>query len=171
MQQELFESLQGLRGKECWNFGGGPGTGSMMTLDFGKKALWPVNSIKTGLTPAKQRFRGEISVYVQFAAWRLESKSAVVCSSTSSNHEGGPMQTGMAQVVGRRVQTVELSHPGLDLTIEFEGGLWLRVFCDQTNTEDESDNYSVHLQDRVYSVGIFSRVECEKHAPPRSSVK
>ena len=74
------------------------------------------------------------------------------------------MQTGMTQVVGRRVQAVELSHPGLDLTIEFEGDLCLRVFCDQTSTEDENDNYSIHLLDRDYSIGIYSRISRTTHA-------
>jgi hypothetical protein len=159
MHTKLRHALRSLSGKECWSFIGGPGTGSMMTLDFGRKVAKAVRLPNPMLSPDQQCFDGEISLYVEFASWRFESSTAVICSSTSSNQERGPMQAGMEQVVGRRVKSTDLTCPGLDLTIEFEGSLWLRIFCDQTNTVERSDNYSLHLRDGTYVVGPSSCVE------------
>jgi len=163
---EMVLALYRLVGKPCWGITG-VNTGTMASLDFGDKIPRPVRLRNPHLTPDQQQYAGEIGLFIKEAAWRLDSRASVICGSLSSNHEGGPKHTGLSKLLGRRVTRVKVAHPGLDVTIGFEGGLRLQVFCDRTNTTDESDNYSVHLADRVYSVRTLSQIECLDLQNPR----
>ncbi len=131
----------------------------MISLDFGKKIPQKKKAANTHLPPIRQRFIGEIAIFIENAAWRLDSELEIICSSTSSNHKGGRYEKAANLLVGRKVVRVDISKPALDLVIEFDGKLFLRVFCDQTNEVDNHDNYSVHMVEGIYTIGTNSQVK------------
>jgi hypothetical protein len=87
----LSEELKKLVGNPCWGIVAGLGTGSHISLAFGQKH--PRRRVLTNphLTEDQQRSEGEYILYVT-CAWRLQLPDKVICSSTSSNAEGGPLQ-------------------------------------------------------------------------------
>jgi len=155
---ELAETLKGLQHKKCWCAVGGPGTGSMIHLHFGDKIPRSKPLSNPHLTPEVQNFEGEIGLFIQFAAWRIDTKSSVICSSTTSNELDGPFGAGLQLILDKPVVKAEVSFPGLDIRIEFAGGVFLTVFCDQTNIVDENCNYSVRLKNKGFSIDTNSRV-------------
>jgi hypothetical protein len=154
----LIKHLADLRGKKCWSFIGGPGSGSMLTLDFGEKIPRKRPVSNPTLTTEQQNYVGEVCLFIQNAGWRIDDESSVICSSTSSNDLDGPFGKGLRLILNQRVEKIVVAHPGLDLRIEFEGKMVLTVFCDQANSEDEACNYSVHINKKTFAVEAYSKL-------------
>lgn len=161
LQHALVGYLTSLQGKECWGFIAGAGSGSMVTFDFGGRVPRRKPALNPNLTDEQRNFIGEITLFIQDAAWRIDSENGVLCGSTTWNDLAGPFGDGLRKIVGCRVQGIAVSRPGMDLSIEFDKGLRLKVFCNQTNAEDDGVNYSLHLNTKVYVVGINSSVTIE----------
>jgi hypothetical protein len=102
MRSELLKSLDTLRGKECWGFIGGPGTGSMITLDFGDKIPRKKAVSNPTLSSEQQKFQGEVVLFIQFAAWRIDFASSVICSSATPNNLDGPFGEGLRSILRKR---------------------------------------------------------------------
>lgn len=160
LAEEFTSELRQLIGKPYWSFCGGENTGSDIDLGFGRKIPRTVPLLNPYLTEEQKYYDAEIALFIK-CAWRLDSEDEVICGSTDSNIVGGPMLTGLSSIVGRAVESVKIERPGFDLTLRFEGELVLRIFCDQTNLEDDYDNYSLHLTDKVYVVGARGCISCE----------
>jgi hypothetical protein len=161
LPQDFVAALHSLVDKECWGFSAGPGTGSMVVLDFGKKVPRTRVLANPHLTEDQKRFKGEVSLFLQGAAWRLNSQTAIICGSTDSNEPDGPMLQGLGGLVSTKARAVDLMSRFLDLLIEFEGGIFLTVFCDQTNIDDQCDNYSLHVKGKVFAVATRSKLIVE----------
>ena len=71
------------------------------------------------------------------------------------------MLIGLQSVISKVVEDVDIRKPAFDLTLRFRGDLSLRVFCDQTNSEDDDSNYTFHTKDRIYIVGPRGRLRFE----------
>lgn len=164
----FIKQLADLQGKECWSFIGGPGTGSMLTLDFGEKMLRERPVRNPTLTTEQRNYIGEIRLFIQNAGWRIDDDSSVICSSTSSNDLDGSFGKGLRLILNQRVERIVVSHPGLDLRIEFEGKMVLTVFCDQANSEDEACNYSVHLNKKTFAIEAYSKLTQLTKKVPRA---
>jgi len=149
----LRKFLTALRRKRCWSVLAGPGTGSMVTLAFGKRVPRPRPISNPTLTEEQNRFDGELKLFLKDAAWRIDGKRGPVCSSTDNNKRGGPMLRGLNRLVGKKVTSATVAGTAADLTISFSGGLRLLVFSVQTNSEDEEDNYSIHGRVGTVAVG------------------
>ena len=160
LPEDLAESLKGLIAKECSGFYAGPVTGPDIDLHFGRKTTIVVPVSRPSLPEGLKLAQGEISLFIE-CAWRLDSEREVICGSTDSNENDGPMQRGLALIVGRAVKSVKVELPAGDLTVRFDGDIALRVFCDQTNLEEGNDNYSLHVKDRIYIVGPRGRLRYE----------
>ena len=167
--EEFIRNMSDLKSKSCWSFYAGPSTGSHVDFDFGKKVPRAVPLLGNPTLTHNQRFyEGEMSLFVQ-CAWRLDSVDAVICGSTDSNEKGGAMLAGLQSVIGKTVEDVVIAEPSFDLTLRFRGDLSLKIFCDQTNLEDDDPNYMLHTKDRIYVVGPRSRIRLETPSrnPPR----
>jgi hypothetical protein len=161
LAEEFVRRLMDLRGKPCWSFYAGPSTGSHVDFDFGRKVPRVVPMLgNRNLTDDQKFHEGEMSLFIE-CAWRLDSDEEVICGSTDSNEKGGPMLIGLQSVLNRVVEDVDLRKPAFDLTLRFRGDLSLRVFCDQTNLEDDDSNYTFHAKDRIYIVGSRGRIRFE----------
>ena len=158
---ELKQAFEHLIGQECWSVAVGKGTGSMVTLDFGRKVLRKRRLHNSHLSAEQQVYRGEFWLYLENCAWRVDSESEVICGSTDDNEESGFMVDGMKKMVGQCVKAYELSFPGLDLVLHFSNSLSLHLFCDQVNLTDDIDNYSFSLPTILYTVGPRSNLFVE----------
>lgn len=148
--------LEEVAGRRLSRIVAGEGTGSAVDFCFSAR---PGELVR--ITPARIRsFRPSVETpygLLVKCAWRLDGETGVVCGGWDDNTEGGPMLTGLAQLVGREIETVDLTEPGLDLTMRFAGGLVLRVFCDQVNEADADDNYYLFFPGGSVAVGTKSR--------------
>ena len=72
------------------------------------------------------------------------------------------MVKGLSRLRDKTVQVVEVFDPIPDLTVRFDGDLSLKIFCDQTDVEHHSDNYSLRLGDLFVVVGTRGRIEFEE---------
>jgi hypothetical protein len=158
----MRDGLALLRDKQCWSILAGAGTGSTMHLEFGAKVLriTPLRP-RLGLTLEQMRYEGEIDLFVQ-CAWRLERSQTVLCGSTDADRNDGPMVQGLKELAGRTVLAAEIERSIPDLTVSFDGGLRLKVFCDQTNLVTNDDNYSLRVGGTIYAVGARGRILIEK---------
>lgn len=156
---EFKQQIHSLVGQPCWSVVAGEGTGSIIALDFGKKIPRVVPLTNLHLTEDQRYFKAEMSLFIE-CAWRLDSHNGVICGSSDSDVNDGPMVRGLALIVDQKVGSVELAEPFWDLTIRFTGDLLLKIFCDQTNVEEEVSNYSLHLEDKLYTVGPRGKLDC-----------
>lgn len=147
---ELSKAISALVGRECWSAVAGAGTGSVVSLQFGEKVRRSQRFTNPYLSPEAQEFDGEYILFIE-CAWRLDSETAVVCSWTDDNSADGSMLAGLRQLQGQKVTDYKLSTPAQDLDLEFEGGLIIHVFCDQSGTPD-ADNYAFIDQASIYVV-------------------
>ena len=154
---ELVAAVQALVGKLCWGIVAGSGTGSV--VDFLIGAMIPLATPLTNphLSPEVRNNDSELGVFVK-CAWRLDGPNAVVAGCWDSNEAGGPMLSGLSQIEGQVITRAVVVSVGLDLELGFAGGHSLRVFCDQTNSVDDDDNYAVLMPDLVVTVGCRSVV-------------
>lgn len=162
----LQKGIAALVGKKCWGVAAGVGTGSMFTLDLGKKIRRLKVLSNPHLSKDQQCFEPEAWLYAQFAAWRLEKGNKVLCTSTTDNRNDGPMVNGLHRLVRRAVRNAEISIPGLDLAFQFAGGFVLKIFCDRANEAEDYDNYSLKLESYIYIAKSFSKLAIEHVQKP-----
>jgi len=157
--QKLISIVQRLVGTPCWGVAAGGCTGSRFILDFGERLERAVEINNPVLPAIRRKFRGELLLHVGCAAWRLDSTSEVITSSTDLSTPDGPMVSGLEGLRGREVTSAMITQPGLDLVLEFDKVRWLRVFCDQV--EGDLDNYTVAYRATFVAVGPRSSVSLE----------
>jgi hypothetical protein len=163
---DLGGELRRLEGLECWGVAVGEGSGSHVTLHFGRKKERERALEDASLPEVLRRFEAQFALFVENCAWRLDADE-MICSSKSPNHDEGPMRRGLRLLAGQRVIGAAVTAPANDLVVEFSGGYWLRLFCDCFDLEEDGDNYSFH-SDRGASVvraGGMLVVESNR-APP-----
>lgn len=154
---EFIASLNRLVGQVCWGFAAGKGTGSVISLDIGEKVLRESPLKNPHLTAKQRKYKAEFDLFIQ-CAWRLESKTQVICGAWDDNSEGGDMLEGLQRLVGQAINSIKVSKPAFDLAVNFNNGLVLRIFCEQTNQAEMEDNYSVFLPNTIYVVGNRSQL-------------
>lgn len=159
-ESEFLEELHHLNGLECWGVVAGEGTGSRITLDFGKNIprARPLKNPK--LSEMQRQHKGEFGLFVQNCAWRLGSET-VICSSKSPNSSDGPMVRGLQSVVGQHVVNVAVTSPGYDLVVHFSGGARLHLFCDCLDQTRDGNNYSFHTLSRSFVICAGSTIITE----------
>jgi hypothetical protein len=165
LEKKLETSINQLIDKECWGIVAGEGTGSFVNLEIGEKIRRNKEIENPALETDVRQFEGQYSLSLE-CAWRLDSTEAVICGASDDNSKDGKMLDGLRLLIGRRISRINLSKPGLDLDIEFSKDLTLKVFCDQTNENDQNDNYMLFTPDQIITVSYGSRLECEPHRRP-----
>ncbi len=155
---DVREVLDGMTGEICWSIKAGKGTGTHVSVDVGAKVRRRMRIPNPSLTAEQREFKGECG-FIVYSAWRLDGLEEVVGGCWESNEKDGPMLTTLAQLVGRRIEGYELRGPALDLDLHLEGGLIFRIFCDQTDLEEDQNSYSVWKQLKLVSVGPRTKIE------------
>lgn len=153
----LRTDLLSLVGEKCWAVVAGTGTGSVLSLYFGGRVPRQRRLSNPNVSAEAQEFDGEYVLYIE-CAWRLDSEDAVICSWTDDNSRGETMLTGLQNLENETVRACELGHPAHDLTITFENGMALRIFCDQAG-DDGPDNFSFFTGSQASVVGARGTVQ------------
>lgn len=151
IRNQFLNDLRRLEGLQCWGITAGEGTGSHVSLDFGKKIERARLLRNPHLSEAVRNFTGEFGIFVQDCAWRLDADK-VICSSKTPNANDGPMALGLRNLVDQRVVNAVATLPGYDLLIEFSAGAKLRLFCDCFDDASDGNNYSFHTPEWVFLV-------------------
>jgi len=157
--ENLRRDLGLLEGEVCWAAIGGEGTGSIISLSIGEKI--PKSS------PSKNKFLSELARnndskhgFMIYGAWRVDSENEVISGSHMSNENDGPMVRGLRQLADKRILAIKCEKPGLDLVIQFEGGLCLSVFCAEIDAETE-EFYTFKSSSGWYSISHNGKVDYE----------
>lgn len=148
-----------LVGKPCWGISAGGCTGSRFILKCGKQLKRDRPLTNTHLPELQRLYEAELGVNVGCAAWRLDGENEVITSSTDDSSPSGPMVHGLSRLIGTYVTCAQVTRPGMDLVLEFQDGLRLRVFCDQF--ESGCSNYSVFCGELSLTVGSRSELATE----------
>jgi hypothetical protein len=159
--EKFFSDINTLCSKICWGIVAGEGTGSTIALDFGEKIPRKKKILNPTLTDEQKKYTAELSLFIS-CAWRIESDNKVICGSTDPNANDGPMVRGLKNLVDHKVDSIHVLLPSFDLSLLFDGFLWLRVFCDQTGEVEEYDNYSFFSSDRIYTIKARSVLTWEQ---------
>jgi hypothetical protein len=154
----LRKALSELLDKPCWRVKYGTGTGSMLSMEFGKRIPSTVKLPARLANKSSTIEHGEIGIFIKHCSWRIEADDKVVCTSTSDNTIGQAGDLGTALLCKQQIISVDLDFPSYDLDIRFTGGVHLRVFCDQANGVEASDNYSIHMESITFVVGPMSQL-------------
>lgn len=162
---EFIASLNRLIGQVCWGFAAGAGTGSVVSLDIGGKVLRKKPLKNPHISSKQRKYTSEFGLFIR-CIWRIESKTQVICGAWDDNAKGGDMIEGLQRLVGQAISSIKVSKPALDLAVNFNSGLVLRIFCDQTNQAEMEDNYSVFLPDAIYVVSNRSQLRREARIVP-----
>src|SRR5579863_4372902 len=128
IRDHFLNDLRRLEGLHCWGITAGEGTGSHVSLDFGKKVERAKPLRNRHLTEAVRKFTGEFGIFVQGCAWRLDADK-MICSSKTPNTNDGPMALGLRTLLDQRVVNAATTLPEYDLLIEFSTGTRLCLFC------------------------------------------
>lgn len=159
ISESLLQALKALTGLTCSEVVAGIGVGTNFSLSFG-----PVVRMETITTPKGPREREvfDWAVFVQNTTWRLENASRVICSSTAdSNGPDSALYLGLNGLLCSKVQIANVSHTGLDLTIEFDNGNRLLVFSVALYDPNEDHNYTVFTPSQAISVTFDGSINCE----------
>ncbi|MDY7093081.1 MAG: hypothetical protein SX243_08935 [Acidobacteriota bacterium] len=154
-RRKLEAIIDKLKGLTCWSYVAGSGTGSVVALDFGRKIRRARPLRNPSLTEDQRTFEGEISILVE-CAWRVDSRTQVLGGSANDNRQGMAMLKSLGKLIGCRVADAKALAPGYDLLIDFEEGLRFEAFAVETNLEDDVDNYSIHTEKSILTVGAGS---------------
>lgn len=151
--------LDRLTGLVIWDVAAAAITESAFSVDAGHRL--PVAPVSK-YSPTEQ---GEYGLYVK-CAWRLEGEDTTVCTWQDDRSEGGRMLNGLRSMVGRRIISARAGPPSWDLTVQFDGGLRLLVFCDISTEDPDPECYDLFSPDTSFGVLAGGSIEAEVRFGP-----
>src|SRR5262245_39061817 len=77
-QDSIAQHLPELVGKACWSVKAGKNTGSVLSMEFGRKIKLKRPLKNRSLTAEARLYRGEMKLFIE-CAWRLDGETGVVC--------------------------------------------------------------------------------------------
>src|SRR6266567_1913545 len=101
-----YSRLREVLGMSCSRVACTAGVGSMVVLHFGE------TKPETTTLPSFGSFtfeEGRYQISLDFAAWRCIEGNDLLCSSSSPNGVGSPMEIGLNRLKGRSVRHLELA--------------------------------------------------------------
>lgn len=158
---DFERSLEALVGQPVWGIV--PGDGTAISLELGEKVRLAERIRNSSLPEEVRSHEGRFSLFFT-CPWRLEAPQRIVCGSGDDMAPDGEPARSLDAIAGARVTSIRAAPPVLDLVLHLDNGLVLRTFCEVGHSASE-DNYSVFIQDSVYTVGAASTIRCERRAP------
>jgi hypothetical protein len=165
-EQEKIDDIQillaKLIGEKCWYVHLGKGAGASFHLALGRKEKRTLPLQNPTVDETYRDYRGAYSLLV-WCSWRLENSIRAI---VSSDDEEEIMQQKLQMILDKKIIGIMLSPPVWDMTIRFETGLQLRMFCDRISDEtDGLGNWQVRIGDALAGVGPGQKIEVEAVAP------
>ena len=133
--------LDSLVGMPLFKFGVGPGTGTIITLDFGKQYVRHRRS-----PSGKEMVFGDID-FMAYCPWRVENKTRILYGSCDLCENCELILENREQLYGRKVIGYELNI-FFDLAIQLEDDFTIKLFCDLANGVEYSVNYCLILANK-----------------------
>ena len=146
-------------GKECWHVTAGIPTLPEFSLALGRKFKREVPLRNLQQSKVFRYHEGEISIFVR-TGWRLQLGTAVIAGSDDESLE---LERALSRVVGRKLVGLTVEAPAWDLSLEFAGGLILKVFCERAAQRSVSRrNWHARIgKTRIYA-GPGTRLDFSK---------
>jgi hypothetical protein len=159
--EELGRLVPSLNGLECWYVSCGGSAGSTLELALGKKVPRPI-PLKNIAHPEEFRhFEGEVSLFV-WCAWRLDGLDSPITSWDDSDEA---VETGLAKLIGARIESIDVIAPAWDANIRFSNSLCLRIFCDHVPGEPSfAGNWDLRTQQIIIAIGPGRTFRVEERA-------
>ncbi len=158
---EFEGALNQLIGLECWSIL--QAAGSWVLADIGAKIRLDEPIRNKRLTEEQRNYEGEYKLHVQHCAWRIETPQKTIACWRDDNSNKGRMIRTLHKIAGRKVQSINLSLPSLDLKIHFEDDMIWQIFCDLSDEKskygDVYENYVFTTLSKHYAVVGRSHLE------------
>lgn len=165
---QLVEALNSLLGRRVLKIYCGESTGSVLDISFS-----PIKSLaQESLEPGQETIEVDVSLLIK-CSWRLQRDGAVLAGSGDSFSDANSVFTKAYAIEGLLVSDVLLPTAGdvLDVSIEFENGSTLKVFCDtgveaelnQTDDGYVNTDYVVFYGSRNFGIGAGSSIDVEQN--------
>ncbi len=127
-----------------------------MSFYIGEKVLRQSRCENFKMPDEVQNYQSELCLMV-WCAWRIELGNSHILAGSGDidEHEDG-MKDGLVEILNSSITNIQLDS-FLDLSLEFQNGRRLKVFCDQSESvRNELTDYCYSLfvgDDNIYSVG------------------
>lgn len=119
--------LEELVGRECWSAKAGLDREWLVVLDLGDKVRRSLRLANPTLSFEQRTFEGSHAVVVE-GVWRVDGPDGVVVSCLDVRTPTDRLDAGLAELIGRKVESAEANPPAHDLRVRFEGGYVLHAF-------------------------------------------
>jgi hypothetical protein len=159
----LVKLLSSLVHETCWSITCCGAAGSTLMVDMGREVPRDRPIANPTLSDRQRVFEGEYRLFIE-CSWRLELNSLVLSGSGDDISPNGSMANSIKEIQGRSVSGVEVQPPAWDLRVSFVDGLVLKVFCDQTDIEEDDLNYSVSAGSTTVLVGPRGHIAIERRS-------
>jgi hypothetical protein len=148
-----------LLGQPCWAVAAGAGTGSLLSLHFGRKLprIPPINN--PAVTPELRNHEGEAVLFIE-CRWSVTSKAKALFD-TDGDGSAAAMTKAAKRLAGASVRQVNVEIPPRAFSLHFDNGLTLGVTADDPDPEDPHDNYTFAAQGRSFVIGQDLRLRVE----------
>ncbi len=146
-------TLSQLYGVSCWGYAlHESGRQHRLGLALGTKSHRAEPLTADIFSDKLKQFTPQFTLFTQLCSWRFEDNQAILC--TSKNDREIVRQT-LDEVVGQTIHHVRLAKPGLDLIMQFENDMILRLFCDAAiATGPQSVNYQLYTTHECFDVAV-----------------
>jgi hypothetical protein len=151
---------QWLHRQACWGVAAGSGTGSQVSLHFGRKLRRARELNNPTLAPDLRLYQGEVILFIE-CKWSLESQRKRLFDSEKHQGLDARMVEELQRLVGAVVDQISLSLPPRTLSVQFNNGIHLNVEAVKQQGEDLHDNYSLLVPDRSYIIGPDLRLQIQ----------
>lgn len=158
---EFAQHIQNMTGKPCWSVQYS-GIGSLANLHIGERITrdQPMLHQDFQISMEERVYQGEFILYLEECPWRLDGPEKVEASWMDTEDDSRRILEGLGLLQDRAIQKAELTRPGFDLCLHFDGDYALRIFPDQVDPET-GDNYSLRVRDDTYVVAANSTLYIE----------
>lgn len=133
--------MQGsLIGQRLWKVVAGKGTGSVLSLGFGRLVARERRIENQNLLEIEKSHDAEVALFIN-CTWRVLRMGALVTTWCDSNARGGPMLLGLSTLRDARVERVTVRPGVADLSIHFDNRSLLHVTPDIRDPAETEINY------------------------------
>ena len=161
LEKNFLSSVNELIGLECWGVTGGEGTGSVISIDIGKKTLRKKPSKNPHLSELVAKYNSSHS-FMLYCPWRIETNKNILSASFMPNNNNEIMVKGLKEITGTTIKNVICESPAYDLRIEFSNETNLIVHCSNIGMDD-NECYSFKSLQNWYTVNYGGEITYEKN--------
>ena len=152
----VFNYIQGIVQLECWYVSAGRGVGSSFDLALGGKVPRAV-PLRNPTAPDEFRENEPEASLLVWCTWRLDGRDSPIASSDLSSDA---VRDALQVLIGQKVVSVEATPPAWDLSVTFDSGATLRIFCDHIPPDPTIDsNWELRVRGGELAVGSGYKFE------------